>query len=405
MGARRATKQLRIRMYNVGFGDAFLITYPHDGGERRVLVDCGSISAPKPRSIATAVGEILADSGPDGAKRIDVVIATHRHRDHVSGFSSALWETVDVGEVWMPWTEDPDDAEATRIRNRQGLVAEALHRSLAATPGSSHLAAIAMNALRNEDAMRTLHSGFKGNPKRRFLSAKKTGGPVEVTTAALPRVTAYVLGPSRAEEVIKDMDPPGAESYLRLAAARTGTGTDSEYLQPFAPSVRIGTDHGLRMHKGLSRADMKAIQTMADGADELMAAKIDGAVNGTSLLLVLQIGKAKLLLPGDAQWGTWKLALGSTESAALLDGANFLKVGHHGSHNASPKSYVEKHLKKGTLAMVSVKPVSNWKKIPRVPLLNRFKELHVPFVRSDGKTAAAPFVRNGSKWIDAMVPF
>lgn len=42
-----STPRIKIRMYNVGFGDCFLIRIPAKGGERRVLVDCGYHSAGK----------------------------------------------------------------------------------------------------------------------------------------------------------------------------------------------------------------------------------------------------------------------------------------------------------------------------------------------------------------------
>jgi beta-lactamase superfamily II metal-dependent hydrolase len=44
-----------------------------------------------------------------------VVVATHRHEDHVSGFRAPAWDDVWVGEVWMPWTEDPKNEEAAEI--------------------------------------------------------------------------------------------------------------------------------------------------------------------------------------------------------------------------------------------------------------------------------------------------
>ena len=37
--------------------------------------------------------------------------------------------------------------------------------------------------------------------------------------------------------------------------------------------------------------------------------KLDDMINSTSLVLVLEIGSARLLLPGDAEWGTWKRIL------------------------------------------------------------------------------------------------
>jgi hypothetical protein len=38
---RVARGQISIRMYNVGFGDCFLVRITTPDGERRVLVDCG----------------------------------------------------------------------------------------------------------------------------------------------------------------------------------------------------------------------------------------------------------------------------------------------------------------------------------------------------------------------------
>jgi hypothetical protein len=40
-----SAKEVRIRMYNVGFGDAFLVLIPANGKELRILFDCGSIQA------------------------------------------------------------------------------------------------------------------------------------------------------------------------------------------------------------------------------------------------------------------------------------------------------------------------------------------------------------------------
>jgi glyoxylase-like metal-dependent hydrolase (beta-lactamase superfamily II) len=112
---------VHVRMYNVGFGDCFLLTFPGVGGGRgpRVLIDCGSIASAS-MSMSDVVGTIIGDvTDSDDVPRIDVVICTHRHADHVSGFADSRWKSVQVREVWMPWTEDPKNAEAKRIRESQ----------------------------------------------------------------------------------------------------------------------------------------------------------------------------------------------------------------------------------------------------------------------------------------------
>jgi beta-lactamase superfamily II metal-dependent hydrolase len=124
-------QEVKIRMYNVGFGDAFLVLLPDGDTPRRILFDCGSIEAAKGVPMSSIVDRIVQDvTDPDGIPRIDVVVATHRHKDHVSGFGQAAWDKVEVKEVWMPWTEDPTDAEARRIRDIQSSLAVGLDKAL-----------------------------------------------------------------------------------------------------------------------------------------------------------------------------------------------------------------------------------------------------------------------------------
>jgi hypothetical protein len=69
---------------------------------------------------------------------------------------------------------------------------------------------------------------------------------------------------------------------------------------------------------------------------------VDDALNNTSLILLVDVGDRRLLLPGDAQIENWSWALthapNSDELRALLAGVDLYKVGHHGSRNATPRS-------------------------------------------------------------------
>ncbi len=119
---------LTVRMYDVGFGDCFLLRLPGpDGKVARVMFDCGSIKLGA-NPMKNVVQQVISDARPSPGEpaRIDVVIATHRHRDHISGFADPAWAEVEVGEVWMPWIEKPDQSEARRIREMQSRLAEQL---------------------------------------------------------------------------------------------------------------------------------------------------------------------------------------------------------------------------------------------------------------------------------------
>lgn len=385
-------KAVRIRMYNVGFGDAFLVLIPANGKERRILFDCGSIQAAKDQPMASVVERIIEDvTDDDGVPRIDVVVATHRHKDHVSGFGNAQWNDVEVKEVWMPWTEDPTDAEGRRIRDIQSALALALNMSLAKpvaglTPVELDARNRAMDvvanalSLTNEKEMKTLHSGFLGDPERRFLPAKPkpdNNGRV-LKTEVLPGVKIHVLGPSRERDVIRDMDPPKGESFLRMRASLdTNTSLPPA---PFAVEFRRDEYAGAGTFLPTDRDKIKKAGSLTDLA---VAVALDKAVNGTSLMLMLEVAGTFFLFPGDAQWGTWQAAMQDPEWQQMLKNVSFYKIGHHGSHNATPRDFVDEMMPDGICAMASTLTRTVWPDIPRIPLLDELAKKNVNVARSD----------------------
>lgn len=409
-GAKRASstrgRHATIRMYNVGFGDAFLVTLHEGRAARRILFDCGSIEADPSLPMGNIVKRIVEDvTDPDGTPRIDVVVCTHRHKDHVSGFGAAEWRGVEVKEVWMPWTEHPTDPEARRIRNIQSSLALGLRNWLASRQGAAlrpeelsrveRSRDIVNNALMltNDKEMKTLHNGFAGAAERRFLPEKKNSASPSAhrafTTPVLPGVRIHVLGPSRDRDVIRDMDPPKGKSFLRMQEAlATPTGRPPA---PFPGEPTLGSNPGLGTMSPGDEADIQRAGALEDLA---IAVALDKAVNGTSLMIILEIAGSYLLFPGDAQWGTWAAAMADPEWRDMMSSVTFYKVGHHGSHNATPREFVEDLMPEKIAAMISTRTRSIWPDIPRGPLLDGLKAKGVDFARSDRETKAKrPFVK------------
>ncbi|HYZ67044.1 MAG TPA: hypothetical protein VE666_04430, partial [Mycobacterium sp.] len=119
---------VEVRMYNVGFGDAFRITVRRGRETWRMLIDCGVHAHGVARPMKDSVKNIIADLAEDcgGTPHLDVVVATHRHRDHIVGFAEDDWETVEVDEVWLPFVEDVDDPDGKKIRRAHSLTAQKL---------------------------------------------------------------------------------------------------------------------------------------------------------------------------------------------------------------------------------------------------------------------------------------
>ena len=106
-----------VRSYQVGFGDCFVIRVMYSNSiERHVLIDFGSTAftkMPSQRNLRDIARHIAKESGG----KLAAVVATHRHRDHISGFDTAgdIIEELEPDLVVQPWTEDPNlepDAQA-----------------------------------------------------------------------------------------------------------------------------------------------------------------------------------------------------------------------------------------------------------------------------------------------------
>lgn len=384
----RVPNEVLIRMYDVGFGDSFFLRFPSPDRKRhlKVLIDCGTFAKGR-NDLPDVVKSIVASAREDDDKpRLDVVIATHRHKDHVDGFRYADWAEVAVKEVWMPWTEEPDAEDARTLRLAQERAVARLVRALDTRREFSGAAPdILALALKNEAAMHTLWSGFAGEAKRRYLPPQDRV-PFTFRSDALPGVAVHVLGPSRDKAVIRNLEPPDEQSYLWAAAVAgesSGTGPFSREVPTYTP-LQFGR-RGDARHLALAQDVQKAVDRASEPIDPLaIAAQMDAAINGTSLMLVFEIGKATLLFPGDAQWGTWQTVLRDPTCRELVEQANFYKVSHHASHNGTPVDFVHDVLKRNARAMVSVRPYANWPDIPRGPLLTALEEKcgeHV--VRSD----------------------
>lgn len=400
-----------VRMYNVGFGDCFLVTLHNSvGADVTMLFDCGRhsgtlLDAP---DFWAVVQQVIKDLPKRNDKPfVDVIVMTHRHRDHVHGFSKpALWEEVTAGQVWMPWTENDKDPVANGLRKQQDTTARNALRALRAlgTSPSSGAYGLALNSITNESAMTTLRR--LGGPNIRYLPDPLTPASTVLTNGMPSGVTVHVLGPSRDPKVIRTLDPPNGQAYLRLAVDED---SQKELDEPDGPVLTstptIPAPWGgrydrpaaevyerLRAPAPAAKLDDKLldyVRTSSRTDGENLAFSVDQALNGTSLVLLLEVGPLVLLFPGDAQWGTWSEILAAPAWQEKLHNTKFLKVGHHGSHNATPVDFVEKGYLKNATAMVSVSDTAydteGWKAIPKKELLAALtsKKRVTNLIRSD----------------------
>jgi beta-lactamase superfamily II metal-dependent hydrolase len=396
-------EQIRIRMYRVGFGDCFLITLPASGGPHHVLVDCGVHA----RGNIDTIGKAVDDISQVTAQKLDIIIATHAHQDHISGFGTfaSKFSAFEVKEVWMPWTENPDDPDASRLKKKQLALIEHLSRHFAAQSGAQFDAvrAALLNLASNQAAFDLLRSGLRGAKLRYCEAGRELKDP-----AGIDGLVVKVLGPPRDQEFLAQMDPPAGQRYLRLAKGKV---EEVNVLKPFSAEAHAGPD---RAGPRLSQKDVKILKEMAASPMEGLAFALDQAINNTSLVALFQYEGQNLLFPGDAQYGNWRYWLDKDGSDRVLSQVNFYKVSHHGSVNATPKNALEKMTTGKFAAMLSTQS-KPWPSIPEAKLMEALeRKANRKVVRSDSlPVAGAPSVAmarlpqgftKGDLWYDYLIP-
>jgi hypothetical protein len=381
MPASVAPASITVRMYNVGFGDCFLLTFHYaahsaaarERAERHMLVDFGSAAAPKrgPKDYMQCVARDIAQQ--TGGK-LDIVVATHRHRDHISGFATEgagtgkIIAALQPEHVILPWTEDPNatpdarrataasytpgkpDAKLMRARFLGALeimhgLAEAAARvsrdpEFAGRDTRVQLQFLGEDNLKNRSAVENLiEMGRRG--KAHYVNAGMAFHNL------LPGVKITVLGPPTLEQsdsirTERAKDPHEFWQFCNFWAARLRTierGTlelgmlKQGHRRP--PSARRGKPADPPPSVRWFIQQTRRIE--ADQMLELVR-ELDTVLNNTSVILLLEAGNRKLLFPGDAQIENWAFALSNPAWRKLLADVNLYKVGHHGSLNATPKS-------------------------------------------------------------------
>jgi len=412
---------IAIRMYNVGFGDCFLLRLPTADGERRMLVDCGWHSQGRG---AYDDKELVKQIAIDAGGSIDVVVATHRHQDHISGFGETdLWAGIGVEEVWLPFTAGPPEAgdphglaswnrlleSADHLVDANGALKERATQAMAAHSQAQRdeVAFLLWNARANKPGIENLTRGMRrrdGTPAlRRYLPADGKDVPAAFTSEALPGARIHVLGPSRDPKYRRKTDtlPPG------WGLVDDGSlGARQSMRSPFGDEWAIPQDQ-LPRRRPFKDESLAGIRGFND--DLLVAARAaDGFLNGESLVLLIELGSARLLFTGDAEVSSWTKILETPDLLALAAGATFLKVGHHGSHNATPIAFLRDHLAARVPAMISTQqgtePFRNG--IPLEEIFETMTAKEMSHVRSDRSSAAAdPFIVDSQdRWIDCSLP-
>jgi hypothetical protein len=347
-----------LRSYQVGFGDCFLLTFRYHGttGDRHVLIDFGSTGLPKNREgLMLRVAENIKEQCNG---KLHAIVATHRHKDHISGFATNKKQTAsgdiiaschpDV--VIQPWTEHPK-ARTNAIQAPTNSTSNAAQAFVAAL-GNMHAisAAVLLEAERRKSVLgaalykeltfigddnlsnaSAVENLMKMGKKNYYVSYGSKSGLEKV----LPGVKIRVLGPptvKQSNEIKVQRSKDEDEFWQLQALANQFAVKNKARVFPKASTYSaVGAPPYTRWFLNRMRS-VRGEQLLG------IVRALDKVLNNTSLILLFEVNGKKLLFPGDAQIENWSYALSKKEVRTLLSEVDVYKVGHHGSRNATPKT-------------------------------------------------------------------
>lgn len=424
---------VKIRMYRPGLGDCFLLAFPgHRNEPRYMMIDCGVLLGTA--NDKETIREIVRDINTATGGHLHVLVVTHEHWDHISGFVKAeeLFKQFKVDRVWWAWTEDPNNVLANELKKKHNFYLQALGVAAREVRGIDEKFAGKLDGLLDfyggTDAVFGVRKGskyiweFLGKlGKEDPLYCYPGDEPLEIP--GVKGIRVYVLGPPESKKLIKKSRPSKRNKEVYLTDSQTDLfdnfaseilkrfGAAGQSFQPGGETRGARSPFDQRYERAVEEIDIlpenaelkefvdkyyrhqdEAWRSVDSSWLELtgdLALKLDAHTNNTCLTLAFEIvdsGKV-LLFPGDAQVGNWlgwhdlKWNVDEEEVTCedLLNRTVFYKVGHHGSHNATLKEKGLEMMTGGDLvAMIPVdKEMAEKKKwkMPYPPLAQRLNEM------------------------------
>jgi len=205
--------RLTVRHYCQGIGDCHLLRFKKDDGSIfHMLIDCGVHSAvtggnQKIRKIVEDIKQVT--------NTIDVLVATHEHWDHLSGFLTAkdVFATMDIHEIWMGWTENGKDKQARTLDKYKRNALAALQGASRQLDNGMGLNPYLQGVQTGLEAVTGFYFGAAGERVRSARDAalevagnrvkylEPTSAPLTVPDISDLRI--YVLGPPREEAMLR----------------------------------------------------------------------------------------------------------------------------------------------------------------------------------------------------------
>lgn len=383
---------VKIRMYCLGTGDCFVLKFCHKQSvEFTMLLDCGSCMG-GPDEFKPYIEHLAAYVN----KKVDLLVVTHEHNDHVNGFSKCedIFKGFTIGQAWFAWTENPEDptGAAADLQKKRSKMKLALHNAIHAMQDSTkHLNKMpntdfsAITELNNQkvflkglDTLAEINLpgvAGAGNPLpgmtkiKGIIAGKKVktkylnpGESLSITK--VKGVKFHILGPPKERDFIFKNGKEGVDVFKKKLSLNDSSLAANSFLKmdnislsdlPFSTefTVRDATtlspdDQKLSNNYNHPGSSWRKIDNDWLNSAGSLALRLNSHINNTSLAMAIEFQDSKkvLLFPGDAEYGSWESwheiekwkPKKETEKHFVEDLLNrtvFYKVGHHLSYNGT----------------------------------------------------------------------
>jgi hypothetical protein len=266
-------------------------------------------------------------------------VATHAHEDHVQGFSVESFQGIQIDRLWMSAAMNKDHPQAENARALQAFALTALDKlRLSPNKGIADWAQ-SMLSLSKAEGMEALVEKLPVG-RRRYVHADSP--PADLALFTDPAIRLHVLAPMYDIDryYLGEVGEELKELKVRLGAD-AGSGEGPGRPSPAPPDAAEPTN--------VSREDFDLLRRNLTDSSLAFVLKEGELVNNTSVVLLLEWRGRRLLFTGDAEVktaykgefqesrgnGSWNV-MWHKQHDKLSQPVDFLKVGHHGSHNATP---------------------------------------------------------------------
>ncbi|MGA8206228.1 MAG: hypothetical protein WB812_17060 [Woeseiaceae bacterium] len=317
---------IQIRAYNVLFGDCILVSWDEDDGEYHAWIDFGNFGNDPNAVFQTVYDDVLERTGG----HLDLVVITHRHLDHMEGFYSLrkkFRKDFTIARLWhayvLPAVDDQFQIAQTAIRSLMPA---------ASLTGDGTLARIYRNnfgdkGLGTLDRMNDILADLPYEKQYAIYRGKslKTAMPPGVK-----KLEIEVLAPEKnSKKYLGELDNALAarqtlDAYFEANAVRGATSGDDPFVLP------RGTD--AKKSELIKLADFARVRRLLQTGGMDMLGAVDKTRNNTSIVMRWTYEGRGFLFTGDAEETSWDFM---RDNGADFS-SDLVKVGHHGSINASP---------------------------------------------------------------------